>query len=94
MENPKETWEECERKLQEVISNHLEIEHDVEIERCHRMGKRKGNRPRTIVCNFLRFKEKQKILQTAKKLNDTEYMYLKTFPMKPWRYESRFGRKY
>ena len=31
VENPKETWEECERKVQEVISNHLEIEHDVEI---------------------------------------------------------------
>ena len=71
VDNSKETWEECERKVQEVISNHLEIEHDVEIERCHRMGKRKGNRPRTIVCSFLRFKDKQKILQNAKKLKDT-----------------------
>ena len=71
VDNSKETWEECERKVQEVISNHLEIEHDVEIERCHRMGKRKGNRPCTIVCNFLRFKDKQKILQNAKKLKDT-----------------------
>ena len=76
VENSKETWEECERKVQEVISNRLEIEHDVEIKRCHRMGKRKGNRPRTIVCNFLRFKDKQKILQNAKKLKDTGiYVY-------------------
>ena len=76
VENPKETWEECERKVQEVISNHLEIEHDVEIERCHHMEKRKGNRPRTIVCNFLRFKDMQKILQNAKKLKDAGiYVY-------------------
>ena len=41
VDNPKETWEEYERKVQEVIFNHLEIEHDVEIERWHHMGKRK-----------------------------------------------------
>ena len=76
MENPKETWEEYERKVQEIISNYLEIEHDVEFERCHRMGKRKGNRQRTIVCNLLCFKDKQKILQNAKKLKDTGiYVY-------------------
>ena len=76
MENPKKNWEECERKVQEVISNHLEIEHDVEIEKCYRMEKRKGNRPHMIVCNFLRFKYKQKILQNANKLKDTGiYVY-------------------
>ena len=76
VENPKETWEECERKMQEVISNHLEVEHDLEIERCHHMEKRKGNRPHTIVCNFLRFKDMQKILQNAKKLKDAGiYVY-------------------
>ena len=53
VENPKETWEECERKVQEVISNHLEIEHDVEIERCHRMVKVSIDHARLYVIFFV-----------------------------------------
>ena len=71
-----ETWDGCERKIQKILSDKLEITEDVEIERCHRMGKRKGNRPRTIICKFLRFKDKQKILKNAKKLkNSGIYIY-------------------
>lgn len=75
-EDTNETWDDCERKIQKILSDKLEITEDVEIERCHRMGKRKGNRPRTIVCKFLRFKDKQKILKNAKKLkNSGIYIY-------------------
>ena len=71
-----ETWDNCERKIQKNLSDKLEITEDVEIERCHRMGKRKGNRSRTIICKFLRFKDKQKILKNAKKLkNSGIYIY-------------------
>lgn len=75
-EDTNETWDDCERKIQKILSDKLEITEDVEIERCHRMGKRKGNRPRTIICKFLRFKDKQKILKNAKKLkNSGIYIY-------------------
>ena len=40
------------------------------------MGKRRESRPRTVICIFVHFKEKQKILQNAKKLKNTEiYIY-------------------
>ena len=66
--NPNETWDDCERKVQDVLLNKLNIEGNIKIDRCHRFEKRRGSRPRTIVCRFLRFKDKQKNLQNAKKL--------------------------
>ena len=75
-EDTNETWDDCERKIQKILSDKLEITEDVEIERCHCMGKRKENRPRTIIYRFLRFKDKQKILKNAKKLkNSGIYIY-------------------
>ena len=70
-EDPYETWDDCERKVQDVLLNKLNIEGNIEIDRCHRFGKRRGSCPRTIVCRFLRFKDKQKFFQNAKKLKDT-----------------------
>ena len=64
-------WDDCERKVQDVLLNNLNIESNIKIDQCHRFGKCRGSRPRTIVCRFLRFKGKQKILQNAKKLKDT-----------------------
>ena len=70
-EDPNETWDNCERKVQDVLLNNSNIEGNIEIDRCHRFGKRRGSHPRMIVYRFLRFKDKQKILQNAKKLKDT-----------------------
>ena len=71
-EAPNETWDMCEDKVKDLIKSKLEINEDIEIDRCHRMGKVKDNRkPRSIVCRFLRFKDKHKILSNAKKLKRT-----------------------
>ena len=54
----------------------LGIESDVEIDRCHRIGFRKTktgqnqDQPRTVVCRLNRFKDKQRILNNAKKLKN------------------------
>ena len=75
-ENTKETWDGCGKNVQEVLRDKLSIQDDIELDRCHRMGKRRGSRPQTITCRFVRFKDKQKILQNAKKLKNTEiYIY-------------------
>ena len=58
-EDPNETCDDCERKLQDVLLNELNIEGNIKIDRCHRFGKRRGSHPRTIVCRFLCFKDKQ-----------------------------------
>ena len=68
-ENPNETWDECEESVQEIIKEKLGITEPIEIDRCHRMSKRKGsNRPRTVICRITKYKDKQKILKNAKYL--------------------------
>ena len=65
------------KKIQNIITDKLGIESDVEIDRCHRIEPRKTNtgqnrdRPRTVSCRLNRFKDKQRILHKAKKLKNT-----------------------
>ena len=81
MEEPNETWEECEKRIQDLIKEELEITDVIEFERCHRMSFQKNttknqNRPRTIICKLNKFKDKQKILKNAKCLKNTGiYIY-------------------
>ena len=55
----------------EVIKEKLEIQDPIEIDRCHRMGKHKRNRPGTIIFKLNKFNDKQKILRNARNLKDT-----------------------
>ena len=55
-EHNKESWEECERSVHSMLKERLDIE-NVEIERAHRAGRKSRNKPKTIVCKLLRFKE-------------------------------------
>ena len=76
LETPGETWEDCEEKLQQVFQEKLGLECPIEIERAHLTSSRQNNpknedNPRTIICNLLRYKDKVKILQKAKKLKGT-----------------------
>ena len=79
----KEEFDKHEKKIDEMVKLHLQstnerldkISKDVIVVTKSRMGKRRGSRPRTIICRFVRFKDKQKILQNAKKLNNT-VMYI------------------
>ena len=56
----------------------LGIEDEVDINHCHRMKKSENNRsnsegnlrPRTVICRLLRFKDKQRITRSSKKLNN------------------------
>ena len=68
-ETPNETWENCKDEVRRIIRNKLDINDDIEIHRCHGMGKfqRNKSKSRTVVCKFLRSKEKHKVLLNAKK---------------------------
>ena len=58
------------------------IESDVEIDRCHRIGSCKTktgqnrDRPRTVVCTINRFKDKQRMLNNAKKPKKHGHLYI------------------
>ena len=70
-EDQNESWHEYEEKVLEVIKEKLEIQDPIKIDTCHRMGKHKRNRPRTIIFKLNKFKDKQKILRNARNLKDT-----------------------
>ena len=96
-----ETWEMCEDSVKDLIKTKLEINDEIEIDRCHRMGKFKDKKkPRSIVSRFLRFKDKQKILLNAKKLknpgifNYEDYCKETLDLLELWIYENLFGRRF
>ena len=74
LETQNKTWEVCEDKVQDLIQTRLGIEGEIEIDRCHCVGKRQQeiNRPR-------KFKDKQFILRNIKKLKDTGIYHLREF---------------
>ena len=45
-EDPNETCDDCERKIQGVLLNNLNAEGNIEIDRCHCFGMRRGSHPR------------------------------------------------
>ena len=78
-ESPHETWTESEDKVKEMINEKLEMDHrKIEVECAHRTGKPTtgpGDRPRTILVMFLRFKDKVSVLERAKNTRGT-YIFL------------------
>ena len=69
------------KKIQNIITDKLSIESDVEIYRYHRIGPRKTktcqgrDRLPTIACRPNRFKDKQRILNNAKKAEKHGHLY-------------------
>ena len=76
-----ETWVVCEEKVQSIIKEELKITAEIEFDRCHRTGELKKiqSKLRTIVCRFLKFKDKEKILGNSKKLKDTGIFIFENF---------------
>lgn len=68
-EKPYETWDQSEGKIKELITNkfHMKAE-DVIIERAHRVGPKKDDKPRSIVAKFLCFKDRESIFKNGKNL--------------------------
>lgn len=70
-EEDKESWNRSEQVVKNFIQTHLGIEAG-EIERAHRLGRKRGDYPRPIIVNFRSFKKKQEILANASKLKQLE----------------------
>ena len=74
---PKETWEECEQQISEIIEKYKLCgsgDQTVEIVRAHRLGKfdNDATKARPIIVKFQNFKTKAKIMSNAKNLADIE----------------------
>ncbi|XP_065675869.1 uncharacterized protein LOC136092077 [Hydra vulgaris] len=66
-EGPNETSEEVLKKLKTLIKEDLQINEPITIERAHRVEKFE-NKPRTIICKLLNWKEKESVLARARNL--------------------------
>ena len=74
------SWDDTEKVVKDTLSDKLGITDNLEIERCHRVGNpnksQRGNKnshfgsrnddPRPIVVKFLKWKDKEKVLQMAR----------------------------
>ena len=68
-EEPRETWEQCQAKVLRLLREHLNIA--PEVERAHRLGKRMyPNRPREIIIKFLKYPDKDFILNNRSRFPD------------------------
>ena len=76
---PNEIWKKFKEKVMEVIKDNLNIEIIIDIDGCHRMGKRKDNRPYRIIFKFNSLKDKQKINCHARNLKNTRIYIYKDF---------------
>lgn len=76
-ESPNETWETTEKKMKAFISEKLKLP-PPSLDRAHRVGKptpctfSSSNKPKTTVCKFSSYKEKEEIIRQARKLQDPQ----------------------
>ncbi|KAK7922388.1 hypothetical protein WMY93_009290 [Mugilogobius chulae] len=70
-ESGHEKWSDSEDKIRKILSEKLKLDHKhIELERAHRSGKppARDDKPRPIVVRFLRFKDRNTVLEKAKYL--------------------------
>ena len=94
-----ETWEECERKVQHLLSEELVI-NNVVIERAHRVKayspeikNSKKLRPKTVVCKLLSFADKAKIIKNSLRLKGTSYYVNEDFSKETQVYRKELWEK-
>ncbi|XP_065671969.1 uncharacterized protein LOC136089808 [Hydra vulgaris] len=69
-ENGQESWGDSEAKVHAFFWQNLGLK-NIEIERAHRTGLKKDGRPRTIVLNLQKYKDKIRILKESHRLKGT-----------------------
>ena len=92
-------WEECERKVQRLLREELDI-NDVVIERAHTVKayspEKKSNkklRPRTVVCKLINFVDKARTLKNNHRLKGTTYYVNKDFSKETLAYRKELWEK-
>ena len=98
-EEPREIWEECERKVQHLLSEELDI-NDVIIERAqrvkadsHEKKHSKKLRSRKIVCNLLSFVDKARTLKNRHCLKGTTHYVNKDFSKETPAYRKNYRKE-
>ena len=91
-ESRNETLEECEEEIQKIFNEKLGIK-NVQIERVHRSKRSKSNndseKPRTIVCMLLNYKQKEEILRNTKELKGSNIVINEDFCHETMQYRKK-----
>lgn len=69
-QNGNETWEQTAAKVLSVLDDKLQLP-DLDLERAHRVGQRRDDKPRTIVARFSRYRDREAVMRNARKLKGT-----------------------
>ena len=86
-------WEQYDEEIQNIFKEKLGLE-NINIERVHRSkGKTNSNKPRTIVCKLLSYKQKKEVLKNAKKLKGSNIFINEDFCFETMQPGKSFGRK-
>lgn len=74
-ERENETWKDCEKKIKMLMVKKLKMEKDyaegIVIERAHRVGQKKKDKPRTVIFKLLNYKDKEEIIGKRKMLKNS-----------------------
>lgn len=72
--------ENCEDIITSLCASKLEIRSEILIERAHRLGSKKNNKPHPIVVKFNRFPHREMVRKCSYKLKDTHISIGEQFP--------------
>ena len=79
-EDPRESCEECENKIYDLLEEKLEMDtSNITIESAHRAGEKSNDKERAIVVQFSFYQDKINILRNCKKLKGTKISIFKDF---------------
>ena len=83
-ETPKETWEDIETKVRNVLETEMGIDDvdDIAIERAHRTnyGKKEGQ-PRPVIVKFLSFKDREAVFKEKLHIQNKAVMVFEDYPL-------------
>ena len=67
--DPRETWEDCEKKIYDLLEEKLEMDlsNNITIERGHHVGEKSSKKERAVVVQFSFYKDNVDILKNCKK---------------------------
>ena len=81
-EDPRESWENYENKIYDLLEKKLEMDTSIKkglIERAHRVGEKSNDKERAIVVQFSFYEDKINILRNWKKLKGTKISIFEDF---------------
>ena len=82
-ESPKESWEDCEKYVCNIIQREMGIVHGstMKFERVHRLGQKDSERTRPVIAKFCYFKDRDLVWSNRKKLSKSEVKVSEDFPI-------------